>query len=87
MVQKKSKNVKKSVKKSKKGVWFVRVRGSYLPASPIGWLLYIPFAAYLILALVIAARDESSIGPALLFVVPNWIAAAVIMTWIAVRKS
>jgi hypothetical protein len=87
MAQKKSKTGKKVTKKTKKDVWFVRVRGSYLPASPEGWLLYIPFAAYLILTLVIAVRGESSIGLALLFVVPNWIAAAVIMTWIAIRKS
>jgi hypothetical protein len=78
---------KKTRLKAKPGAWFVPVRGSYLPASAIGWLTYIPFAGYLILSLVIAARDLSSIGVAILFVVPNWIAAAAVMTWLARQKS
>jgi hypothetical protein len=73
--------------KSRKGAWFVAIRGSYLPASAAGWLTYIPFTAYLIFTLVIGWRDTVSTGMAILFIVPNWVAASVIMTWLASRKS
>jgi hypothetical protein len=73
--------------KTRKQKWFIRVRGSYLPHSWQGWLLYIPFSAYLIYSAVIGWQNTDSFGHALVFIVPNWIAAAVIMTWIAQRTS
>jgi hypothetical protein len=73
--------------KAKKGAWFIRVRGSYLPASASGWLTYIPYAGYLIFTLVVGWKNVSSHGLAILFIVPNWIAATAVMTWIAARKS
>jgi hypothetical protein len=76
-----------SRQKPKKGAWFVAIRGSYLPASPAGWLTYIPFLVYLVFAVIIGIRDTSSIYVALLFIVPNWVAAAAVMTWLAAQKS
>ena len=73
--------------KAKKGAWFVPVRGSYLPASPAGWLTYLPFVTYLVFTLVVGVHDTSTWSLAVLFVVPNWIAATAVMTWIAARKS
>ena len=33
--------------KGRKGAWFVKLRGSYLPCSWQGWLLYIPYILFL----------------------------------------
>lgn len=73
-------------KKSKKPKWFIAVRGSYLPNSWQAWLLYLPFTAYLVFALVVGWQADTA-SKAVLFIVPNWIAAAVAMTWIAKRTS
>jgi len=74
-------------KKSKRRKWFIPVRGSYLPHSWQGWLTYIPFTAYLIYALVIGWQNTNTNAQAMLFIVPNWVAAVVVMTWIAQRTS
>jgi hypothetical protein len=74
-------------KKSKNKKWFVPVRGSYLPNNWLGWLTYIPFTAYLVSALVFGWRSADTTAQAVLFIVPNWVAAAVVMTWIAKRTS
>ena len=74
-------------RKSKKDSWFIPVRGSYLPNSAAGWLTYIPFTAYLVFALVYGWRDTDTTAQAVLFIVPNWVAAAAVMTWIAKRTS
>ena len=79
--------VKSKRPKAKQGAWFVAVRGSYLPTSSAGWWTYIPFVAYLILTLIVGVSDTSSSTVAILFIVPNWVAAAAVMTYIAVRKS
>ncbi len=73
--------------KQLKKYWFIKVRGSYLPNNLYGWLSYIPYLAYLIFTLVFGIRDTHSLSLAVLYVVPNWIAAVVIMTYIASHKS
>jgi len=78
---------KKSKQKVKKGAWFVAVRGSYLPISPLGWLTYIPFVAYLVYSLIVAFAYPGSNWKAVLWIVPNWVAAAAIMTYVAKRTS
>lgn len=82
-----AKKKKTIIKRRNKGTWFVPVRGSYLPASPEGWWTYVPFLSYLIFAGVVGYRDTSSTAMAVMFIVPNWIAAAAVMTYIAARKS
>jgi hypothetical protein len=78
---------KKKLSKHQKNVWFTHVRGSYLPASWQGWLTYVPYVAYLIFTITIGWRDIHSRAVAVLYVVPNWIAATGLMTWIAYHKS
>jgi len=73
--------------KVKKGAWFVAIRGSYLPVSWQGWLTYLPFTAYLVYSLIVAFAYTGNNLKAVLWVVPNWVAAAVVMTWIAKRTS
>ena len=75
------------VKKTKKQKWFIPVRGSYLPNGWMGWVSYIPFTAYLIFAMVYGWRDTDTAAMAILFIVPNWIAAVAVMTWVAKRTS
>lgn len=65
----------------------MRVRGSYLPVTCQGWLTYIPFTAYLMYSLIVAFAYAGNNLKAVLWIVPNWVAAAVIMTWVAHRKS
>jgi hypothetical protein len=73
--------------KRNKNKWFKPVRGSYLPNNWKGWLTYLPFTAYLLFALYFGWRDTDSASRAVMFIVPNWIAATVTMTWIAKRTS
>lgn len=73
--------------KPKRGAWFVKVRGSYLPCSWQGWLLYVPFILFLILALVVAINAGVSFAEVFFRVFPVWIAAVVVLTWIASNHS
>ncbi|HET9098234.1 MAG TPA: hypothetical protein VFN51_01305 [Candidatus Saccharimonadales bacterium] len=73
--------------KARKGAWFIAIRGSYLPVSPAGWWTYLPFLAYLIFSGIVGYRDTTSTAMAVMFIIPNWIAAAAVMTYIAARKS
>ncbi|MEO6513339.1 MAG: hypothetical protein ABIR37_01480 [Candidatus Saccharimonadales bacterium] len=73
--------------KHKKGAWFVAVRGSYLPVSWQGWLTYVPYIAYLIFSMQVAKDITSSAATAVLIIVPNWVAATIVMTWLAKRTS
>jgi branched-subunit amino acid transport protein len=74
-------------KKSKKDKWFIPVRGSYLPNNWRGWLTYLPFTAYLVFSLIVGWQETNSHSLAVLYVVPNWVAAAAIMTLVAKRTS
>lgn len=84
MAQKTSKTAKL---KTKKGAWFVSLRGSYIPCSWQGWLSYIPFTAYLVFAVVMGWQETDNPAKAILFIVPNWVAAVAVMTWLAKRTS
>jgi len=71
----------------KKQPWFKKVRGSYLPCSWQGALTYVPFVAFLVTVLVAALRTQHSASDVFYMIFPQWVAAAVVMTWIASRKS
>lgn len=73
--------------KLKKGAWFYKVRGSYLPVTWQAWLLYIPYVGFLVSALAMSVRTQNSLTRILFMTFPQWVAAAVVMTWIATRKS
>lgn len=73
--------------KRQKEQWFIKVRGSYLPQRWQAWLLYVPFTAFLILVMVSAFRSQDSLSDIFYMIFPQWVAAAVVMTWIAARKS
>ena len=73
--------------KKKTKAWFKKVRGSYLPNSWQGWLTYIPFTAFLLAALIHSLKTQNSATGMLLMVFPQWVAAAVVMTWVASKRS
>ena len=73
--------------KSKKGAWFVKKRGSYLPISTMGTLLYLPFLAFLVLSLwAVQQHTDNALG-AVFDVFPYWVSAGVVMHWLASTKS
>lgn len=74
-------------KKLNEYVWFTKVRGSYLPANILGWLTYIPFIGYLVFSFIVSVDKTSSLLMAFLLIVPNWVAAGVVLTYIANRMS
>ena len=74
-------------KKSKRSRWFIPVRGSYLPNNWLGWLTYLPFTAYLLFTAYFGWSDTHKASQAALFIVPNWVAATAVMTWVAKRTS
>jgi len=73
--------------KLRKGALFYKVRGSYLPATWQGWLTYVPFTGFLVTVLVEAIRTQNSVSDMVYMIFPQWVAAAVVMTWLAARKS
>ena len=75
------------IPKVRKGAWFAKVRGSYLPVSWQGWLTYIPFIAYIIWPAMWVEGRSYPFSLAVFLVVPQWIVAGVVMTWVAARKS
>lgn len=72
-------------KSSKK--WFKKVRGSYIPVAWQGWLCYLPYIAYLLLSYLYIMYNFGYTVMSLLIIIPNWVAAAAVMTWVASKKS
>lgn len=72
--------------KSKKA-WFVKVRGSYLPSSLIGLVLYLAYAAYIVLLAVGWYVDGHRIWYLLVNVIPLMIGAALVTQYIASKHS
>lgn len=67
--------------------WFKKVRGSYIPISLQGWLCYIPYVGFLILSYLYVMSVFGYSLLSLLIILPNWIAAAAVMSWFAQKKS
>jgi hypothetical protein len=77
----------KKLPKHKKGAWFVRIRGSYLPVGWQGWLTYLPYIWFLIASYLFVVRTSPGLAEVVIRVVPYWLSAVIIMHWIAGRKS
>ncbi|MCX6727311.1 MAG: hypothetical protein NTX11_00665 [Candidatus Saccharibacteria bacterium] len=73
--------------KNKKTVWFKQVRGSYIPVAWQGWLTYIPYIYFLGASALAVDRSSHSVSDTIIGIVPYWVSALVIMSWIAKRKS
>ena len=73
--------------KPRKGAWFVPLRASYLPVTWQGWLTYIPYLYYLFITFTAINHHTHSVSDLVINLIPYWVSGAVIMTWIAKRKS
>jgi branched-subunit amino acid transport protein len=75
--------------KHRKGAWFVKVRGSYLPCSWQGWLSYVPYVGYLVAAMVILIHTLGTDHWPIIAVLylPAAVAAVAVMSWLASQKS
>jgi hypothetical protein len=73
--------------RTKNGAWFVHLRGSYLPASAEGWLLYIPLIAGAISVIFITYSTHVKLAVALPQIGLQLIGIGAIFSWIAARKS
>jgi hypothetical protein len=73
--------------KAKKGAWFVKVRGSYLPASWQGWLLYVPMIGLAVWLIVCAYNSADNIAHVFGAFILAIIGVGAIFTVIAARKS
>ena len=71
--------------KSKK--WFIKVRGSYLPNSWQGWLTYIPYSIYMLGVIAYVYNSNYNVWLSAFIVLPNWVVAVIVMTWLADKKS
>lgn len=67
--------------------WFAKVRWSYIPQTWQGWLTYVPYLAYLIAVLVYIYQSDYSFWTSTFILVPNYIVAALVLTWIASKTS
>lgn len=72
---------------AKKGAWFAKFHGNYIPASWQGWLTYIPYIGFLIATMWYVADTSNYVYEIPIRIMPYWICAAVIMIYIARRKS
>jgi len=64
----------------------VATRWSYLPVSPQGKALYIPYVLLLVLILVVAA-DQDTVAEGITIALPGLIAITAAMQWFAAHKS
>lgn len=67
--------------------WFRPVRGSYLPASPVGLAIYLAYAAYVILLEVGWFVDGHRVWYFLVEVIPLTVAAALLTQFVASKHS
>ena len=81
------KTAAKTVRQRASKQWFIRVRGSNLPNSWQGWLTYLPFIAYLVAVMVTIGDQTSSPIMKGMMLVVQFIAAGVVMTWVAATHS
>lgn len=75
------------MRRKKQQPWFIKIRGSYLPCSWQGWLSYAPYCAFLAASAAFGVQTRDSAAEIVFFIVPQWIAATLVLTWIANQKS
>lgn len=73
--------------KLKKGAWFYKVRGSYMPASAEGWLAHTLLLFCSVAVLIIATYDERELLAVLSSAGIQLIGVGALFTWVASRHS
>jgi ABC-type transport system involved in cytochrome c biogenesis permease subunit len=72
---------------TKSPAWFRPIRGSYLPTSNIGLLVYLVYVAYLVVLIVAWFNEGRTLWRLVAVVIPLMVAAAVLMQYIAAKHS
>lgn len=67
--------------------WFIRVRSSYLPISPTGFVIYFVYLAYLLALIADWLRDGHHVWYFLVDIVPLSIAAALVTQYVASKRA
>ena len=73
--------------KNKNKIWFKKIRGSYLPSSTTGLVIYLSYTAYLIALITIWYLENSSVWNLIVFVIPLSVGAALLTQYIASKHS
>lgn len=73
--------------KKHKQKWFKKIRGSYIPCTPEGWLLYIPYALLLGCVYWYATIQFGYSISSFIIVPVGWTLVAAGMTYIASKFS
>lgn len=73
--------------KKHKQKWFKKIRGSYIPRTQEGWLLYIPYTLLLGLVYWYVMRNFGYTISAVIVIAAGWILVASGMTYIASKLS
>ncbi len=79
--------MKKSKAKAKKGGWFYKIRGSYLPCSWQGLLIYFVYTAYVVAMPVLWYFNGHELWQLLAFVIPSMCGAALLAQYVASKNS
>jgi len=74
-------------KKARKGAWFYKIRGSYLPCSWQGLAVYFVYLAYIVALPVLWYQGDRDLWDLAVFVVPLWVAAALVAQYIASKNT
>jgi hypothetical protein len=77
----------KKLPKLRKGAWFVKVRGSYLPMTGQAWLLHLALLLASVAVIVLSFQDKRSILTASIAMVLELIGVGAIFTYIASKKA
>lgn len=67
--------------------WFKKIRGSYIPRTREGWLLYIPYTLLLVSVYWFAMSQFGYSIASLLLVIAGWVFVATGMTFFAAKRS
>jgi hypothetical protein len=70
-----------------KQAWFVKTRGSYLPANWIGLLLYLAYIVYIVLLLIGWYADGHRVWYFLTDVIPFTVGAALVAQYVASKHA
>jgi len=73
--------------KLKKGAWFYKVRGSYLPATWQGWLMHLLLLLCGVSLIIIAANDDRGWLVTGTTFILSLIGVGAVFTWFDAKKS
>jgi hypothetical protein len=78
---------KQKLPKLKKGAWFVRVRGSYLPMTPQAWLLHALLIASVVSVIYASYYDQRGLAVVVTSTILQLLGLGAIFTYIASKHA